>query len=400
MKLRFRLYIGIIMILSAGCNNTDEIIAPEDSFLKVYDDNTFNASYSAVDIIQTKEGNYLILSGKRQNESNFLGIQLILADKEGNFIQKAELPTALVHPLKNILETTKGFAFICMNSVNLQAQIVELLDDGSISEIVPLPNTYYPLAVSKLSGNSFLLLSYDNYNKTSVISEINLDGSVQKRQNLYIGAGEGVEKPIIDHFNRSGRELPFEVGFTSGNNYYFNGFYNYTFSLVFTALEGNEPVGLVQGQQSRGGLSNILFLEGSRFAAARFNYGDNAFLPGVEINTRSVSSVLAYPAYPMPELQPDARVLLKKAKIADKNYIFYAGDTRKGQIALFVYDIATGSLRGSKYLGFSFPYEAGNFIQTSDGGLAIVAITYVAGRFPRICLFKLSASELREILEK
>jgi hypothetical protein len=31
---------------------------------------------------------------------------------------------------------------------------------------------------------------------------------------------------------------------------------------------------------------------------------------------------------------------------------------------------------------------------TKDGGLVVCGTTYVAGRFPRICLFKISAEEL------
>ncbi len=49
---------------------------------------------------------------------------------------------------------------------------------------------------------------------------------------------------------------------------------------------------------------------------------------------------------------------------------------------------------GSRYLGFSNPYEIAAMTTTSDGGLAVCGITYVAGRFPRICLFKISGAEL------
>jgi hypothetical protein len=41
-----------------------------------------------------------------------------------------------------------------------------------------------------------------------------------------------------------------------------------------------------------------------------------------------------------------------------------------------------------------FPYEIAAMTTTSDGGLAVCGITCVAGRFPRICLFKISGAEL------
>ena len=55
---------------------------------------------------------------------------------------------------------------------------------------------------------------------------------------------------------------------------------------------------------------------------------------------------------------------------------------------------ATGTFISSRYLGFSNPYEIASLVQTSDEGLAVCGTTYLAGRFPRICIFKLSKEEL------
>ena len=45
---------------------------------------------------------------------------------------------------------------------------------------------------------------------------------------------------------------------------------------------------------------------------------------------------------------------------------------------------------------FLNPFEIANLVQTSDGGLAVCGTTYLAGRFPRICIFKLSKNKLSE----
>ena len=79
-----------------------------------------------------------------------------------------------------------------------------------------------------------MLLSYDNGNKESVISSGSVSGGVQASKGYSIGTGEDIEEPIINHFIRTGRQYPFEAGKVSNGLYFFNGFYNYTFSLVFT----------------------------------------------------------------------------------------------------------------------------------------------------------------------
>jgi len=74
----------------------------------------------------------------------------------------------------------------------------------------------------------------------------------------------------------------------------------------------------------------------------------------------------------------------------------YGSNTRSNQISLYGYDESTGEFLGSRYLGFSNPFEIAAITPTSDGGLAICGTTYVAGRFPRICLFKLANEEVME----
>jgi hypothetical protein len=64
---------------------------------------------------------------------------------------------------------------------------------------------------------------------------------------------------------------------------------------------------------------------------------------------------------------------------------------------LYFYDEATGTFITSKYLGFSNPFEIAQVISTEDGGLAVCGTTYVAGRFPRICLIKLHPEDLEKV---
>src|SRR5690606_17845561 len=99
------------------------------------------------------------------------------------------------------------------------------------------------------------------------------------------------------------------------------------------------------------------------------------------------------------ELVPDAAVKILRATSGTRKLLIFASNTRSKQIGLFFYDESTGAFISSKHLGFSNPFEVASLIQTEDGGLAVCGTTWLAGRFPRICLFKISADEIATVIE-
>ena len=151
---------------------------------------------------------------------------------------------------------------------------------------------------------------------------------------------------------------------------------------------------MVQGQDDDGGFSAVAPLGSARIAAARYNFGTNFFLPSPNITINGVSSSVDLGGLTLPELIPNAKVKILTATVHDKKVLIYASDTQSRQIGLYFYDEATGAFLGSRYLGFSNPFEIGNLIQTEDKGLAVCGTTYLVGRFPRICVFKLSKEDL------
>jgi hypothetical protein len=155
----------------------------------------------------------------------------------------------------------------------------------------------------------------------------------------------------------------------------------------------------VNGQQENGGFSAVYPLGGSKFAASRFNFGDNYFLPNVNVSTTGTSMSEFMGGNTLPELVSNAPVRIIKAVVKKKNVVVYASDTRSKQIGLFFYDEATGKFLGSRYLGFSNPFEVASVMQTTDNGLAVCGTTYLAGRFPRICIIKLSEEESGTVIK-
>jgi hypothetical protein len=153
-------------------------------------------------------------------------------------------------------------------------------------------------------------------------------------------------------------------------------------------------LGVVQGQQDDGGISQAVSLQGDKFALSRFNFGDNYYLPNSALSTTGISSSIDLGGNPLPELIANAPVKIKRITVGTKNILLYGSNTKSTQIVLYGYDEDNGEFIGSRYLGFSNPFEIAAIISTNDGGLAIAGTTYVAGRFPRICLFKLSSEEV------
>ena len=244
-------------------------------------------------------------------------------------------------------------------------------------------------------NQEFVLLSYDNENRNSVLALVSPDGTVTNSQNFTIGEGEGVEAPIVEHYTRTGRQLPFQSGRLDNGTYYFNGFYNYTLSLVFTDLT-NGVTGVVQGQQDDGGFSAVLPLGGQGFAISRFDFGDNYLSPVATLNTSGTTSSVDVDGNPILELVPNAALCIERMTIDERDVLVYAGTTKNGQVILVLYDAQDGSWLGTDYLGFSNPFEVKALHPTEDGGLTVLAQTSVAGRFPRTSLFKLSSRELEK----
>lgn len=385
--------VGIISACTEESNPTFD----SDNFTSTFDNSQFDASYFPIDMRQTPDGGYLVLGGRQLSDSsNFTGIYLLKADKFGKFVKEVEVDETSVHPVGKLAEYEGRYYFFCMDPLTQVAQIADVDADLSAVTITSVQNGLtYPAAASFVDNN-FVLLSYDNGSKESVISLVSVSGGVQASKGYSIGIGEDIEEPIINHFIRTGRQYPFEVGKVSSSLYFFNGFYNYTFSLVFTDIQSDDPTGVVQGQQDDGGFSAVTSLGGSKFASSRFNFGDNYILPNKDLSTSGNTSSTDLGGYSLPEMVENAKVKILRTTVDSKSMLIYGTDTKSKQIGLLFYEEASGTFVSSRYLGFSNPFEIANLIQTTDGGLAVCGTTYLAGRFPRICIFKLSKDKLSE----
>ncbi len=383
-----------LFLLAFGYFSCSEESNPEfdqDNFTKIYDSNSFTATYYPIDLEQTADGGFIILARTEIENTNFFGTYLLKADQDGNFENEMHFDASFVNPVAKFMKVGDTYTFFCMDEFRM-AKLVSI--DGNLENLtVSLVNGITYPYVAALDNTNFVLQSFNDVDKKTAMSIINPAGNVVKNKEFDLGAGFEIdpEIDIVQHFFKFGKKIPFQVGKT-GSTYYFNGFYNYSIALVFTDLNADDPQGVVYGEGDNGGISTAVPIAGSKFALARTNFGKNYMLPNQTLNMSGISS--SEGGNPFPELEINAPIQILRATSESKNVLVYASNTRSKQIGLYFYDETTGAFLSSRYLGFSNPFEIGNLTQTEDGGLAVCGTTYLAGRFPRICLFKISKEEL------
>jgi hypothetical protein len=385
----------LLFFITWSCDIKNNDAKPSTAFVKIYDDNRFEQEYYPLDIIQTDDDGFLILSEKKDDQSLFTSVHVLKTDALGNVITQTEMASPFVYPVDGWSKIGDTYYFVCMDENSLQGALVAVDGDGTLADPLPILGITYPLVATQ-DGSNLVVLSFDNADGESVLSVVDAMGQVTNQASYNIGAGVDVDKPIIDHITRNGAQLPFSVGKISNNQYYFNGFYNYTFSLVFSDLTGT-PTGVCQGQLSLGGISAVESLGNDNFGVARFNFGDNYLNPIANIPTNSISSSTDLGGNTFPEIASGARVKILNQKSIAK--WVYGTNTISNQIILNGFDQATGTILGTEYLGSGNPYTFASMIITNDGGIAILAQTAIEGRFRRIALFKRDAKYLNGLVQ-
>ena len=256
----------------------------------------------------------------------------------------------------------------------------------------------YPLAASQIP-NGFLVQSYDRISHKTKLSRLNSNGNISWTSEYEVY--EDVEDLIIYHLTGRKKALPFFTGMSTSGHLFFNGFNNFTFAFTFINPATGEQTGVINGTRYESAVSSVQSVENNKFAMARYNEdGKNVYIPTATISASAVKSAGDFAGNELPELSLYAKVIINRAVINQKNVVFYASDTKNGQIVLFAYDEKSGALLGTKYLGAGNTFEIGGFTLTQDGGIAISGKTYVVGRFSRVCVFKLSKDEVDSMISQ
>ncbi|HAI76517.1 MAG TPA: hypothetical protein DCM08_09735 [Microscillaceae bacterium] len=398
--LTYACFWALILCWSACSSNKD--VKPSDSFTKIYDNGEFGGSFFPVDVKQTTDGGYLILAEARLTSSNFYGVYLLRTNERGDVIWSRQAPANFVNPVPGLFAVNDQFFFFCMDATSLATYAMQVVEGGDPVIVQTFGTLIYPLHASRLPDGGYILLSYDRVLQSTRMTRFNANfGIVWQNQYAVL---ENPEALLVAHLTRTGQRLPFLTGFIgdgSPNTFFFNGFQNFTFALKFVNVANGDGAGLgvINGFRYSGAISAAVPIANNRFAFTRFSFGSNFILPQQTISTLAIASASDFGGQPLSELNNNAKVAALRITSGSRDVVIFASDTKANQIVLYAYNAQTGALIRTKYLGSGNPYEIANLATTQDGGLVIIGTNYLAGRFPRIALFKLSSAEFNNFVK-
>ncbi|PTB91345.1 hypothetical protein C9994_15715, partial [Marivirga lumbricoides] len=220
--MRILVSLFLTILLFSSCS--EEEFNPESAFLQIYDDNNYNVAYKPVGL-GASDSNYFMLAERNLDVSNFSGINLVVADLEGTFKNEIQLEDRFVAPTKGLLKVGNVHYFFCMDRNTLRPHLGIIPASGETVEFISLNvSASYPLAASLSNDNKLILLSYNPEGQTSVLSDIDVQGTVVKQVQYSIGPGNDVLSAVVNHFTKRSERLPFFCGQAPSGTYYFNGF--------------------------------------------------------------------------------------------------------------------------------------------------------------------------------
>ena len=131
------------------------------------------------------------------------------------------------------------------------------------------------------------------------------------------------------------------------------------------------------------------------YVLTRYDENQNYINIKPDISFTAISNITAMGGTSWPEIDKNAVIAPLKTTLNGKEIIIVSTITRSKQVLLLFFDPVTGLLKTSKYFGSTYPVNLASVIPTQEGGLAVFTQTYVAGRFPRIQLFKIPPEKLK-----
>lgn len=378
----YKLIYFALAISILGCS--EEPFELGDSFSRIYDHSNGDISFRPVDVAPLGEG-YIILTEKNLTDSDFAGASIYVVNETGAFLQEIDISANYVLPTGPLTVVNSVAYFFAMEPVTLNTVLLSITP-GEDFIVTPIPlstNIPFPLAANAISNDRILLLSYNSVDLLSTLSTIGLDGTVTQSAGYSIGPGSDVEAAIVNHYTDPERyRLPFFCGEYSTGNFYFNGFYNYSLSMVFSNMS-DTPTGVVQGQGTNGSIGAALPVGGSTFSIIGYQFNDTFLNANATLSTTGISSSIDLFDSPLSEFKARTRSSMEAWTNGTEAGIFIGAETEARQVAIYGYS-SNGELQSIQRIGYINPYTLSSIQTDDDGSLLVVGTTFVSGRFERM----------------
>lgn len=397
MKRNYQLWSLLLCCWMAACENDPKEVGPEQRFIRVYQHSDFQMSFYPMDLREMPEGGFMVLSRVEIGESTLGGIHLLRTDPTGQLLWENTQSGNFTNPLPGMMTRPDGVFFFCMDPFNTTAYLVKA-DDASQQALLArsYPDLTFPLASSQTPDGGALMLGYDRERQETTLTRINSGLSVVWQQGYEIQ--EDVDGLIFSHLADVNKRLPFFTGTLQGGGVFFNGFNNFTLSVTFVNAQDGEQTGILNGYRADGAISALHHVQGDRFLLTHFAFGRNYVVPQASLNTSGIANIADFSISEFPEIAANnsySRVQL--VEVGGKRIAVLAANARNNQVVLYGFDLETGDLLGRVFLGYYESFQLGAVQPTRDGGLVVLGNVFLAGRFPRIALYKLAPADLLEL---
>ena len=389
-------YLFLLLLLPGFftmCSKKTEM-EPDENWVRIYDHSDYNRLFNPLDVKEIADQNFLVLASSKPDTTVWPVPFLLSTGRDGD-ISWSVYNENYISPVPDIIQTDGGYYFFCMDNA-LGTHVLKINTDGSSPELYKsFANITYPLYASKTADGKILLTSYNRVNRSTVLTCFDKGFSIIW-SNEYPGI-ENYEEKVRLHLTRQDSNFPFftgEVKSEASGYYFVNGFYNFVFSLLFVSPLNGELSGVVNGIPYSAAASSLIQRSNSGYILTRFDENQNYINPEPSISFVSVSNITAMGGTSWPEINRNAIVKSIKTNINGNEIIVVSTVTRSNQVLILFFDPETGVMNTSRYFGSTYPVSLASVIPTEEGGLAVLTQTYVAGRFSRIQLFKISPEKL------
>jgi hypothetical protein len=260
---------------------------------------------------------------------------------------------------------------------------------GDISGTHPLEMTM-PLATMQDQRGNLIVLGYDFLTRSSWISRFSPDFVLQRSVQLSVNTD--LEYLIQRHLNKTGQDFPFfikEYQTPGGSGYCVNCFYNYTLRGVFMDESSLGTTGDIYSFQLEEGVSSLIHKTDSQFGVTSYYEGNNYLLPDVNIDISVSQNIKDLPGTPVYELTFKAAVRSGIISGEGSGYALFVSQTNNSSVVLYQVEVASDSLVMTHYHSFDEHVEVADFVQTEDGGVAILAGIHILGKYRRPLLIKM-----------
>ncbi len=153
-------YKGLLVICISlsmtGCDIKKSKADPSGSFSAVYDHPDINLSFYPVDMVQSHDGGFLVLSVYTDTAlSTFPLIRLMKTNKTGALVREQVVDASYCSAVPALIPNGSSWRFVCMDAVNQNTKLMEV-DDAltSVSEVDELAGKY-PLYLFADNSDNF-----------------------------------------------------------------------------------------------------------------------------------------------------------------------------------------------------------------------------------------------------